>query len=81
MDFLETLKTIIVPYVGTLLIMDEGQVHVILMRRETEKERVLPFRQFTKNREVCYLSALKRDEGRKSVMPATLPEKLPQRRK
>jgi len=42
MDFINKAKAVIVPHASTLFIMDNGQAHVISMRLEVEKERVLP---------------------------------------
>ena len=61
--------------------MDNGQVHVILIRREAKKESALPALQFTESREVGYLATLTRDKGPKGVIPLTSPKKLAQRRK
>jgi len=79
MDFLDRAKALIVPYASTLFITADGQVHSIPMRREAEKERVLPALQFSKDKELGYLAVLKRDEGPMCVKPSILFKKLRKR--
>jgi len=69
MDFLDKTKDFIIPYAKTLFITADGQVHSIPMRREAEKERVLPALRFSKNQEPGYLTALKTDERPMYVKP------------
>jgi len=42
MGFLDKARAFIVPYASTLFIMVDGQAHTIPMKRDAEKERVLP---------------------------------------
>jgi len=63
MDFLDREKVFTVPYNSTLFIMNEGLAHEKPMRRDAEKERMLPTLQFIENREVGYLVFLKWDGG------------------
>ena len=50
MDFFDRAKAFIVSYASTLFIMVDGQVHLIPMRQETKKKRVLPALRFSKIR-------------------------------
>ena len=81
MDFLDKTRAFIVPYASSLFIMADGQMHAIPMRRDAEKERVLPALQFSIHREAGHLAALKRDEGTMCVKASTPPGKKAQRKK
>ena len=50
-DFIDKVKAFIVPYANTLFIMGDGQAHIIPMKQEAEKERVIPTFQFAKDRD------------------------------
>jgi len=81
MDFLDKAKAFIVPYASTLFIMVDGQAHLIPMKQDAEKERVLPALQFSIHREAGHLAALKREEGAMCVKASTPPGKKAQRKK
>ena len=81
MDFLDRAKAFIIPYVSTLFITANAQVHSILMRREAKKERVLADLRFSKDKESGYLAALKRDDKPMYVKPLVSSRKLAPRRK
>jgi len=79
MDFLDRAKAFIVPYTSTLFITANGQAHAIPIRRDTEKERVLPALHFLKDKEPGYLAVPKRDEGPMCVKRSISFEKLRKR--
>jgi len=81
MDFLDKARAFIVPYASTLFIMVDGQAHAIPMKRDAEKERVLPALQFSINREPGHLAALKRDKGPMCIKATTPPRKKAPRKK
>ena len=80
MDFLDKARASIVPHASTLFIMADGQVHPIPMRRDAEKEKVLPALQFSIHREAGHLAALKRDEGAMCAKASTRPGRKQGRR-
>ena len=81
MNFLDKARAFIVPYASTLFIMADGQAHAISMKRDAEKEMVLPALQFSIHREAGHLAALKRDEGAMCVKASTPPGKKARRKK
>ena len=81
MDFLDKARAFKVPYASALFIMANGQAHAILIKRDVEKERVLPALQFSIHREAGHLVALKRDEGVMCVKALTSPGKKARRKK
>ena len=81
MDFLDKAKAFIVPYASTLFIMVDGQAHAIPIKRDAEKEKVLPALQFSIHRETGHLAAPKRDEGAICVKASTPPGRKARRKK
>jgi len=61
--------------------MADGQAHAIPMRRDAEKERVLPALQFSINQESGHLDALMRDKGPLCVKATTPTRKKTQMKK
>ena len=56
MNFLDKAKVVIVAHASTLFITENGQAHEIPLRRETQKEKVLPALRLMESREVGYLA-------------------------
>lgn len=76
MDFLDRAKAFIAPYASTLFIMVDGQVHLIPIRQDAKKEKVLAAFGFPKDKEPGYLASFTRGNGPICVKPPIPPGTL-----